>query len=195
MAKVDYVIRNGRVIDPLRGIDETMDIAVKNGEIVSADNADGTEVDAAGCLVVPGLIDFHCHVGAYVTDLGIAPETSYLPTGVTTVVDAGTTGTANYEAFRRLTLCSRLRIKAFLNDHPGRPDRLPAGLFVHCIDPQRGIQQRGIPEASGIKAAAVPDPPEVILHRVDMLKTAVCHLLQRHFTREVQVQQIFISLI
>lgn len=118
MAKVDYVIRNGRVIDPFRGIDKTMDIAVKNGEIVSADNADGTEVDAGGCLVVPGLIDFHCHVGAYVTDLGIPPETSYLPTGVTTVVDAGSTGTANYEAFRRLTLCSRLRIKAFLNVCP-----------------------------------------------------------------------------
>lgn len=119
MGKVDFLIRGGRVIDPYRNIDEVTDIAVKDGVIVSAESAEPVQiVDASGCVVTPGLIDYHCHVGAYITDLGIVGETTYFPTGVTTVVDAGSSGTANYEAFRQLTANSRLRIKAFLNVCP-----------------------------------------------------------------------------
>lgn len=119
MGKVDILIKNARVIDPYRKIDEVGNIAIKGRKIVSAENAvaDNT-IDASGCIVTPGLIDFHCHVGAFVSELGVAPETTYFPTGVTTVVDAGTTGTANYEALRMLTTICRLRIKAFLNVCP-----------------------------------------------------------------------------
>jgi len=100
MEKVDYLIRNGHLIDCYQNISREKDIAVKNGKIVSADNVEAVhEIDASGCIVTPGLIDFHCHVGAFVTELGIVGEAAYFPTGVTSVVDAGSTGTSNYEAF------------------------------------------------------------------------------------------------
>ncbi len=119
MSKVDILIRNGRVIDPYRGVDCIEDVAVKDGLITAAEGATAAQtVDAAGCIVTPGLIDYHCHLGAMVTDLGLHGETMCFPTGVTTVVDPGTTGTANYEAFRSFTACSRLRVKAFLNVCP-----------------------------------------------------------------------------
>lgn len=119
MSKVDLLICNGRVIDPYRGVDGIEAVAVKDGRIVEAAGAEAARtVDASDCIVTPGLIDYHCHLGAGVSDLGIHGETLCFPTGVTTVVDPGTTGTANYEAFRHLTSNSRLRVKAFLNVCP-----------------------------------------------------------------------------
>ncbi len=126
MRTADYLIRGGRVIDPCRDFDGTADIAVKDGIIISAERADDPQdpihathvVDASGCIVTPGFIDFHCHLASYVTDLGISGESMYFPTGVTTAVDAGSTGTANYEAFRSMTFNSKLRIKAWLNVCP-----------------------------------------------------------------------------
>lgn len=117
--KVDYLIQKGHVIDDYQGIDDVRDIAVRNGKIVSADAAEPVyTIDASGCIVTPGFIDYHCHVGIRISDLGVDGETTYFPTGVTTVVDAGTSGTANYEAFRQETVHSRLRVKAYLNVCP-----------------------------------------------------------------------------
>ena len=135
MEKADYIIRGGHVIDCYQEISKEMDIAVKNGRIISAENAEALhEIDASGCVVTPGLIDFHTHIGSFVTELGIVGEASYFPTGVTSVVDAGSTGTSNFEAFRILSAQSRLRIKAYLNV-------CPAGLVTTAyhenVDPAR----------------------------------------------------------
>jgi dihydroorotase len=60
------VIKNGRVIDPGSGRDRIMDILI-SGDIIEdmADNirvdSDAGVVDAAGCIVTPGLIDMHVH--------------------------------------------------------------------------------------------------------------------------------------
>lgn len=53
-------IKGGRVIDPANGVDEIRDIFVEDGKIVDA--AAGEVIDAAGKLVVPGLIDMHVHL-------------------------------------------------------------------------------------------------------------------------------------
>ena len=121
MSKVDVLITGGRVIDPYNHVDEIRDVAVKDGLIVEAANAEANQViDASGCIVTPGLIDFHCHLGREITNLGIGAgaEAMYFPTGVTTAVDAGTSGVSNYEAFRAFTMASHVRIKAFLNVCP-----------------------------------------------------------------------------
>ena len=59
------LIKNGRVIDPRTGRDETADILVENGRICKIGqglSAEGGQViDASGCVVAPGLVDVHVH--------------------------------------------------------------------------------------------------------------------------------------
>ena len=58
-------IRNGRVIDPERELDEVRDVWVVEGRTApggfSADRADD-EIDATGLLVMPGFVDVHVHL-------------------------------------------------------------------------------------------------------------------------------------
>ena len=63
----DLLLSNGRVLDPARGLDGALDVAFASGCVAAVDRAlppDAAHecVDAAGCLVVPGLIDLHTHV-------------------------------------------------------------------------------------------------------------------------------------
>jgi dihydroorotase len=56
------LIRNGRVIDPASGRDEAADLAVAAGRIVAigkvpSDFTPDRVIDAAGCVVAPGLVD------------------------------------------------------------------------------------------------------------------------------------------
>jgi len=60
------LIRGGRVIDPVAGIDACLDVFVRNGTVerVAADlSPNGARVfDAAGCIVAPGFVDLHTHL-------------------------------------------------------------------------------------------------------------------------------------
>lgn len=113
---VEILIKNGCVIDPYNNICKKMDIGIDNGRIVVDSEMVGKEsVDATDCCVVPGLIDYHTHIAAECTELGAVPDTIFPPMGVTTAVDAGSTGVSNYASFRRMSLLSTTRIKAFLN--------------------------------------------------------------------------------
>jgi dihydroorotase len=63
----DVLVRGGRVIDPEAGIDGVRDVLVRKGAV--AEVGDGLtapkgmrEVDAAGLLVLPGLVDLHAHL-------------------------------------------------------------------------------------------------------------------------------------
>ena len=59
---MDLAIRGGRVIDPVNKIDEIRDVAVRDGALVPLQGEARREIDAAGCIVVPGLIDLHMHL-------------------------------------------------------------------------------------------------------------------------------------
>jgi len=57
-------IRNGRVIDPAAGRDETADVGIRDGRICEVDDAlraAARPLDAHGCIVAPGLLDLHVH--------------------------------------------------------------------------------------------------------------------------------------
>lgn len=124
--KVDILIRGGRVMDPARGVDAQGDVAVVGNRIVPLPDGPveaGQVVDASGCMVFPGLVDFHTHLFYSGGVTPIKPDI-LLATGVTAAVDAGTSGAANYEAFHRADIVpSYLRIKSFVNVHSaGLPD-------------------------------------------------------------------------
>lgn len=71
-------------------------------------------IDAAGCYVTPGLIDHHCHLYP-LAKIGLPAEAVCFASGVTTAVDAGSTGCATYAQHRPFIQASKLRIKAYLN--------------------------------------------------------------------------------
>ena len=59
------LIKKGRLIDPANGVDAVKDILVKDGKVAEIsdnieENADKV-IDAAGLVVMPGLIDLHVH--------------------------------------------------------------------------------------------------------------------------------------
>lgn len=117
--KIDILIKNGRVIDTLNNIDEVKDIGIKGNKIVDISNTEVEAeniIDAKDCIITPGLIDFHAHLFNYVSELGIYPDIAYLPTGVTTAVDAGSAGVANHAMFsREIINKSIVRIKSYLH--------------------------------------------------------------------------------
>jgi dihydroorotase len=125
----DIVIKGGHVIDPKNGIDTLMDVAVNNGKIAlvskNIDPKQGVQiVDAQGMYVTPGLIDIHTH-DFYGTqpdhqyedgNLGISPDGFTFRSGVTTVVDAGSSGWRTFPTFKAQMIdVSKTRVLALLN--------------------------------------------------------------------------------
>lgn len=115
----DLVVRNGRIIDPASFVDRVGDVAVSQGRIVEIGPdlaARATQVvDATGCVVTPGLVDFHVHaydgVNAYSVDVDPLCQAS----GVTTALDAGSSGPVNFEGFERYVAArSSTRLLAFV---------------------------------------------------------------------------------
>jgi dihydroorotase len=68
-----------------------------------------------GCVVTPGLIDFHVHSYWGVNPYGFNADPVCLATGVTTTMDAGSSGPVNFLGFRKLVYeQSRTRMLAFV---------------------------------------------------------------------------------
>lgn len=121
--KNGILITGGRIIDPWRGINGVGDVFVSGDRIAEYKSGEATRhetiIRAEGCLVLPGLIDFHAHVFYDASDNSIPPDVGMLPNCVTTTVDGGTAGTANYEIFRKNVIVnSVVRIKSFLSVSP-----------------------------------------------------------------------------
>ena len=118
---LDLVIAGGTVVDPGNSIRGRLDIGVKNGLItdVSPDltgRQSNRYIDATGLLVTPGLVDIHTHLYAGVSHYGIDPDETCLARGVTTAVDAGSSGAQTITGFRNLVIERvETNILAFLN--------------------------------------------------------------------------------
>jgi dihydroorotase len=124
----DLLIKNGQVIDPGSHINASMDIGIEGGKIAKiAKNIPASQskkvINATGFLVSPGLIDIHTHVfvGSNPNTfadgfLSVSPDDFTFRSGVTTVVDAGTSGWQNFSLFKSQVVDqSRTRVLAFLN--------------------------------------------------------------------------------
>lgn len=62
------IIQNGRLIDPVQGLDQKVDLLIEDGLVASVERAGSIEagdrdaVSAEGLWVLPGLIDIHVHL-------------------------------------------------------------------------------------------------------------------------------------
>ena len=127
--KIDILLKGGHVIDPKNKIDGVMDVAIANGKIqqvaASIPEANVTKViDVKGLYVTPGLIDMHSHA-FYGTDpdsylangmTGLPPDGFTFRSGITTIVDAGSSGWRNFRQFKKQTIDkSQTRVLAMLN--------------------------------------------------------------------------------
>lgn len=125
--EIDILLKGGHVIDARNKISSKMDVAVSNGKILKvAPNIPVTGakkvVDVSGMYVTPGLIDIHTHVftgpnpGFGHGSSSVKPDDFTFRAGITTVVDAGTSGYRTFPVFKEQVIDrSRTRVLAFLN--------------------------------------------------------------------------------
>ncbi|MGB4901034.1 MAG: amidohydrolase/deacetylase family metallohydrolase [Saprospiraceae bacterium] len=127
--EIDLLLKGGHVIDPKNNIDAILDVAISNNKIylvakdIAADKAKKV-VNVAGLYVTPGLIDMHVHVflgndlDAYIANgpTSVMPDGFTFRAGVTTVVDAGSSGWRNFPLFKKQTIDkAQTRVLALLN--------------------------------------------------------------------------------
>jgi dihydroorotase len=62
----DYLLKGGRVVDPVRDFDEVADVHICNGHIAAVgsdlETGDADVLNCSGLVVAPGLVDLHTHV-------------------------------------------------------------------------------------------------------------------------------------
>lgn len=127
--KIDLLLKGGHVIDPKNNINTVMDVAIADGKIlqvapqISAAGA-ARVIDITGLYLSPGIIDIHVHVFAgtnkdqkYMDGPNSLPPDGFtLRSGVTTVVDAGSSGWKSFPLFKKNIIDnSKTRVLAFLN--------------------------------------------------------------------------------
>jgi dihydroorotase len=119
--KFDLVIRGGEVLDPSQSLRGRRDVGIRWGVVEAVQESIPAEralksIDATGKLVLPGLVDLHCHVYPYGSAIGIPADELVQFQGTTTVVSAGDAGVNNLAALRRFIVAqTRARMYAFLH--------------------------------------------------------------------------------
>ena len=117
----DLVLKGGEVVDPSQGLRGVRDVGFKDGLVRAVEASIAPEtaaevVEVAGKLVVPGMIDLHGHFAHRLYPYRADPDSYCLGIGVTTAVDAGSVGWANFEAFRTYVIESvDTRLYAFVH--------------------------------------------------------------------------------
>lgn len=124
----DLLLLHGHLIDDRNHIDADRDLGIKDGKVVAvAEHLNPKDalktIDVTGLYVTPGLIDLHTHVYAstgernsYAGDLSVHPDGFTFRNGVTTIVDAGSSGWRNFDDFKdKIIDRSRTRVLAELN--------------------------------------------------------------------------------
>lgn len=124
------IIRNGTVIDPKNRFHQQADVAIQDGKIAGVGSFPEQavmDVDASGCIVTPGLIDHHAHLYP-LARIGIPAQAMCFASGVTTAVDAGSTGCVTFARYLPYLQQEKLTIRAYLNVCSTGLDSLPAAM-------------------------------------------------------------------
>ena len=157
----DLLIKGGHVLDPARGLDGQLDIAVQDGKIARIEAGLPAEeaarvIDAGGPgrHVVPGLIDLHTHVahGAITEGVGMSccdPDVIGVQSGVTTVVDCGSVGVANIGVFPAHILPKAVtRVITYVN----------AGSFAHTMPGPTDVNSLSDIDRGALESCAEHNP-------------------------------------
>ena len=107
---MNFLIKNGTFLDTETGTWIHSNLAIIGGKIAETPLPHKSKnyriIDAKDCLITPGLIDYHTHYYEGGSENGVNPDATSFCTGITTAVDAGTTGAGGYEpvSYTHLTL-------------------------------------------------------------------------------------------
>lgn len=104
----DLVVRAGRIVCPLTGIDGPGAVAIRSDRIVAVGpDVSGSSLgmldDPAGVLL-PGLVDLHAHPANSGSMFGVDPDRHLLARGTTTVLSQGDAGANGIDAYVRETI-------------------------------------------------------------------------------------------
>ncbi|WP_280154524.1 dihydroorotase [Piscinibacter sp. XHJ-5] len=162
------LIQNGRVIDPASGRDETADIAIAAGRIVSigASNRDfhpNRTIDASGLVVAPGLVDLavrlrepgHEHEGMLESEMAAA-----VAGGVTSLVCLPDTDPVLDEP--GLVEMLKFRARNLNQAHVYPLGALTRGLAGEVLTEMAELTEAG---CVGFSQAEVPVKDTLVLHR------------------------------
>ena len=128
--KMDLLIRNAKLLDLDSGAETLTDVGVRFGRIELIQSAGSApqkarrELDAKGAYLFPGFIDYHVHLFQHGSGFGMDANKLFTA-GVTTAVDMGSSGYANYSAMYCSDIAGKaLRLKSFINLSPvGQPGK------------------------------------------------------------------------
>ena len=157
----DLLLKGGHVVDPANGMDGPADVGISGNRIVRVAAGIPTAtssqvVDVSGYHVTPGILDIHTHVytfrppaDSYVE--GLNADAHMFSSGVTTTVDAGTTGWVHFPDFKAACIDrARVRILAMIN--------IASGGMVN------GASEQDIAELRpGMAAAVAREYPDVVV--------------------------------
>ncbi len=128
VSRYELLLKGGHVLDPANQINGPHDVGISDGKIATVDQNISERkaekvIDVSGLYVTPGLIDIHVHVYAgtglahvLTGDQSVYPDGFSFRAGVTTLVDAGTSGWRNFPDFKqRVVDRARTRVLAMLN--------------------------------------------------------------------------------
>src|SRR5258708_24938158 len=178
--RYDLLLKGGHVIDAKNGLSAVRDVAISQGTIAAvAENIPASEaqrtIDVSSLYVTPGLVDMHTHVFAgsmgreYTGESCVRPDGFTFRSGVTTVVDAGSSGWRNFGEFRdQIVNRSQTRVFAMLNivgsGMGGRPD---VEQNIKDMDPRRTaeVAKRHSDVVVGIKVAHFAGPEWIAVDR------------------------------
>jgi predicted amidohydrolase len=104
-APYDLLLKGGTLLDPSQDLHQRCDVAFRHGRVAAFApdlliDAAREVIDVTGNLITPGLIDIHGHFFYRGWPGAVDPDAACLPAGVTTAVDAGSTGWGNFPALR-----------------------------------------------------------------------------------------------
>jgi|SRR5579885_3374133 dihydroorotase len=178
--RYDLLLKGGHVIDAKNNVNAVRDVAVSGNRIaavaadIPASDARLT-IDVSGLYVTPGLVDMHVHVFAgsmnreYTGENCVRPDGFTFRSGVTTVVDAGSSGWRNFGEFRdEIINRSKTRVFAMLNIvGRGMGGRLDVEQNTNDMEPERTaeVARRNNDVVVGIKVAHYAGPEWIAVDR------------------------------